>query len=287
MLALTALQRFLPMRASGQLRELYASTAIKQLAIGMVALFEPIYYLQQGFTIAGLAAFIAVGYFFYFLLVPVSGRITLRYGYRRPFVISSFMVVGYYAALFALQWTWWAIAPLLMFFVLHKVLYWPTYHYDYIEYGDSKEEAREVSGRQAIEVTLAAVGPLLGGIIIHLSSFTVLYVVATILIMASNIPFLYGKENVVQHYFSISEAYKRFFRPEKRRFVVGVMADGGELVSQVFWPLFIFTSFVGGFVAFGGFMALSTLLAVTLLLYVGRLVDGAVLGGSESVVGAE
>ena len=77
--------------------KLYIAIAIRNLALGMVLLFEPVYiYLFFGESLPLAILFFAVIYGLYGVLAPFSGAIMGKIGHTKTILISLFLYFSYY-----------------------------------------------------------------------------------------------------------------------------------------------------------------------------------------------
>ena len=267
------LKRFFAIKASRQVRELYAADMIINLATAMVALFEPIYLWTQGFTLSGILYFYLGVYVLYFIFMPLGAKFARRFGYERAILLSTPFLVAFYLLLYLIhrdfQFTYFAVAAL----ALQKTFYWPAYHADFARFGRTDERGREVGNSLVINSLVYIIGPFLGGLIISFWGFNVLFMIIGVLILASNIPLMTTPEKFKSVPFSYWHAYRRLSYPENRRNFFGYFGFGEELIVLVVWPIFIY-SVIGDFLSVGSLVAGATLVTTLVLLYVGRLTDG-------------
>lgn len=267
------LVQFFPQHLSRQLRELYTAFTIGNLAVSLVMIFEPIFLYRLGFSIPNILSFYLAVYVLYFVLMPLGAKASLKYGYEKCIFIGSLFLVLYYLSLFGVQSSV-VFAPVAAAaLALQKVFFWPSFHYGFARYGEDAEEGREISGREVLDLILQSIGPFLGGLILYLSNFSTLFLVASILIVLSNVPLLVTREAFTPESFSYRDCYRRLINPEKRRVVVSFLGYGEELILLVLWPLFIYIVFVGDLLSLGSLIALTTFATIVVILYVGRLTD--------------
>ena len=266
------LSHFFPRHLAPQLRELYVTIGILNLATAAVMIFEPIYLLQRNYQLSGVIGFYLSVYLIYFFIMPLGAKVALRFGYNKSIIVSSLFLVGYYLSLLGLGSAPVFILIAIPSLAIQKALYWPGFHSEFARYGDPHEEAREVSNREAIDIMASVIGPFLGGLTLYLSNFSTLFIIVCLLILISNLPLLVTPEVFTPGEFSYLDAYRRLLAPENRRYVLSFFGYGEEFIVLVLWPIYMFT-FMGSFLSLGSLVAASTLLTTTIILYVGRLAD--------------
>ena len=265
-----------------EVKELYFSVAILDLAINMVALFEPIYLWQKAdFSLVHILLFYLGVYGVYFFILPLGAKIARGYGFEHSILYSSPFLILYYLALFAIPFSPWFIGAAIIAFAIQKTLYWPGYHADFAVYSNDGDRGREISNLAMVMSFTAVAGPFIGGILVHFFGFPVLFMIAAAAILASNVPLLSTKEIFGQaKNFSYFGAYRRLANRENSRKFFAYLGYGEELIFMVVWPVFIFT-IVKNNLSVGSLVAGATLLMMAILLYVGKLTDN---GNKRSVL---
>lgn len=259
-------------RLNKQLGGLYLAATILDFALAMVVLFEPVYLYRLGYSIEHILLYYVVVYSVYYFIVPLGGKFVARFGPARSMALSTVMLIGYYASLFAVQsvsvFFW--IAPL--FFALQKMLYWPAYHLEFILSSDQGERGKEFSGLWSLSTIVYIIGPVLGGVIIQQSGFNVLFILVMVLIMCSNIPLFLSP---VTYHGTLSSYWQMLIQPFTKlhvRSMVAYLALGEELIMLTIWPIFIALTFVS-YEKMGGAIAIATLITALVTLYIGKLID--------------
>lgn len=266
------LSHYFPRHLAPQLRELYATIGILNLAIAAIMIFEPIYLLERGYHLSGVIFFYLGVYLTYFFIMPLGAKVALRFGYNKSIIFSSLFLIGYYLSLLGLSYSPIFVITAIPAFAVQKALYWPGYHSEFARYGDSHEEAREVSTREVIDMIGFVIGPFFGGLILYFSNFNTLFIIACLLVLVSNLPLLMTPEVFTPGALSYFDSYRRLVEPENRRVVLSFLGYGEEFIVLILWPIYMF-AFMGSFLSLGSLVATATLLTAAIILYVGRLAD--------------
>lgn len=256
-----------------EIAELYISVAIKNFTVSMIALFEPIYlYKELGFSLAQIMLFFAVTYTVYLFLLPLGGKITARFGFEHTILYSAPLLIFYFGALYFAS-AYFALIYLAPFFLAsYKMLFWPAYHANFAHYGTLGKRGSEISRLGILNAMVVVVGPVLGGAIISIFNFPVLFAVVAILMMVSVIPLFTTKEKFKPSHFGYFHAFHRLVKSYYRRYTLGFMAYSEELVKLIVWPIFIF-AILKSYLTLGGLSSLTILLTAILGLFIGRIVD--------------
>jgi MFS family permease len=269
---LKTIKAFLATKLTRQVRELYLSASMVSFAVAMVAIFEPIYLYSRGFSLHQVLFFYLVIYSIYLFTIPLGAKFARKFGYEKSILLGTPFLALYYISLHLISINYLFVLVAVIAFAAQKSFYWPGFHADFARFGKNNERGREISNIMVITSILYIIGPFLGGLLISVWGFKLLFTVATILILASNLPLLSTPEKFKPTPFAYKDSFKRLFAKENRRNFFGFMGYGEELLSMVMWPIFIFIV-VKDFLSVGSLVALATLTTTIVLLFVGKMVD--------------
>lgn len=255
-----------------EISELYATVTIDSFAKSMVIIFEPIFLYSLGYSVQKILFFFLYLYILYFFLVPLGGKIAVKLGFEHALFYSVPFSIIYYLALYGISFF-----PLLFFIVpvisaLQRMFFWPAYHSNLAYYGQDGYRGRELSILKALELMVKIISPILGGLILKLSGFNILFIVVSILMFISVIPLFTTKEIFIPGRLSYWDCFKRLFAKKNKRDLFGFMGWGEEIVVGVIWPIFIFI-ILKNYFSVGFIIALSTFTTVLVMLYIGKLTD--------------
>lgn len=238
-------------------------------ALAAVIVFEPIYLWQKGYGVVAIMTYYIVVYGLYFFLAPLGGAIVATYGPERSIAASTVFLAAYYGALLLIPMSpiWFWVAPIC--FVLQKMLYWPAYHYDFLKNSDPEQQAKEYSALWSLSTAVAVLGPAIGGVVVALFGFPVLFSGAMLLILLSSIPLFRVKTVHELVPFSYREHLWLIFQRLNRRQLLGYLGLGEELIVLTIWPLFLALTFKN-YETFGGVVAAATLITALSILAFGE-----------------
>jgi len=266
------LKDFLPYKMKRQVKELFASTVLVNLALSMVMIFEPIYLYKIGYSLQKIMLFYLITYLIYFLIMPLGGKFARKKGYELGMLLGTILFSLFYIGLFFIEQY-----PFLFYLVpfilaLQKTFYWPAYHADFARFSDDSEEGREIGGFTMAVSLVYIIGPALAGFIIIQWGFGALFTFATIIFLASNIPTLITKEEFAIKDFSYKDAYLRLISKKNRKSFFAYLGFGEELIVLVVWPVFI-SIIITDIFDLGLIVALATLVTSVITLYIGKITD--------------
>ena len=119
------LSSFLAYRLTPQVKELYSSTLILNLALYMVLIFEPVFLYTIFITVQPLSVtleiilyFYLAVYVLYFLVLPWGAKFAQRFGYEHSIAVGSFFTALFYFCFWGIRGNWWLMPIAVIFYVL-------------------------------------------------------------------------------------------------------------------------------------------------------------------------
>ncbi len=265
-------REFLPNRIPRQLKELYLTMTILNFALASGMIFEPIYLYSVGYPLYIIMLFYFGVYFAYFFLMPLGGKVIKQKGFEHGIMYGSVFLILYLIFLLNIS-----VHPIFFFlaifaFAMQKTLFWPGYHADFAYFSQTEERGREIGVIAVIDALAFILGPLIGGIIVGVFGFAALFTVMCFVILFSNIPIMTTREHFTPSTLSYIQPYKDLVDPAQRKYLIGHIGFGEELIVLTVWPIFIFVT-MQNYVNTGIAIAVSMLITSFVILYVGKLTD--------------
>jgi MFS family permease len=254
--------------------KLYLSVSIRNLALGMVLLFEPIYlYLYFGRSLPMTLVFFAVMFGGFGLLSPFGGRIMATIGTTKTILVSLFFYFAYYLALFFFPVSFWLVPLSIVFAIVGMALFWPAFHVDFARFSSQKTRGSQVGKMNVMSIIPVAISPALGGWILASLGYPALFAAVLVVLIASALPLFYCKETHEVYSDSYQDAWKRAFKKENWGANIGFVSAGLEsVIYMFFWPLFLF--FVtANFDSMGGIVSGAFGISVLFMLYIGKVAN--------------
>ena len=259
-------------RPKRELRELYLFLFFFAFAGSLVAIFLPVFLLQLGFSLSGIAFYYAIHYTIYVVLMPLGAQFAARFGYERslamstPILIVHFLLLSQLPNYPSLFW----IAPGIL--ALHKIFYWPAYHANFATFSDAGNRGTEQSWVRLIAFSSGIVGPTLGGFVALRFGFSALFIVAAASLVLAVLVMLRTDEHQAEADFPYASPWQFLRRPTQRRLIVAMIGWGENLIHMVYWPIFLFTVFQNT-AQLGLVISAATALAMALGFGIGELSD--------------
>ncbi|MBU1148514.1 MFS transporter [Patescibacteria group bacterium] len=256
-----------------EINELYLSSAIRKFGLGMITLFEPIYFYLYFGSIQKTLVYLIIQYVLYFFLAPLGGKIFSKIGLKRSILISMPILCLYYLGLYNIGLGLGMVVAIGLLNLLFKLFFWPAFHTDF-----AKFSKREIRGRQTSRLTLITtmvevLGPLLGGLIIVKFGYPVLFIIIMILLIASTFPLFMSPEIYETYSFTYKQAISRVFTKSRLRRTLAFAAQGAESKVAIWiWPLFLYMLFAD-FAKIGYLTSGILFITAVLIIFLGKQLD--------------
>ena len=239
--------------------ELYISTIIRNFAISLIAIFVPVYLYTLGYTLQQIVFYYAIVYTGAFFLAPLGGKFSARFGFEHCMLYSVPMLIFYYLILYIIPSCSFCFFISAIMLAFYKSIFWPAYHANFAHYGNHERRGREISTLNSLVFLATIAGPILGGIILTVFGFKVLFVIVCLILFTSIIPLFTTLENFKPDKFEYPEAFKRLFNPKFRKTRIAFMASGEDIIVSACWPIFVFVTLANytdlGFITSGAMVA--------------------------------
>ncbi|HEB01419.1 MAG TPA: MFS transporter [Candidatus Portnoybacteria bacterium] len=269
-----------------EISELYASIAIKNFALSMIAIFEPVYIYLIFQSLQAVVLYYAAVYTLYFFMVPLGGKAASRFGFEHAMLYSLPLLILYYLTLWAVPLYHSLIFLAVILLVVFKIFYWPAYHANFAHYGNPRYRATEISTSRVIRSLVWIIGPIIGGVILKFFGFSILFLVVAILVLGSAIPLFTTREKFEPAHFSYWRPFERLIKSYgtyKRRFFLAFIGHGADFIEIVFWPIFIYLV-VKSYLGLGLITSIVTLVGILVTLVMGKLVDRSTKRGRKKIL---
>jgi MFS family permease len=252
-----------------EIQEVYLHSFLFKLGVNLIAIFLPLYILDIGFGPLSVFLFFLAYYSVYLFVSWPFAAIAARLGYKRTSLLASPFILAFYIILRTVDHTPMTLYGTGILGGLAFNLYWMGMNPEVAE--SSHDDTRdEETGVFFSMPTLASLfSPLVGGLILAVYSFNVLFLVAAALIGASFLPFLFSRE----HHAGMEHSMSFFL---SRSHLMDYLAYTGQgfhtIGKKVLWPLYL-AVVIQGSVSIGGAGSLQALGGAAMSLSIGALLD--------------
>ena len=220
-----------------ELNELYACMTIRSFAFSMITIFIPIFLLKIGYGLTDVLLYFLIQSVVYCGAVFIAGHVDARFGFKHAILFSSPVFIAFFALLYTLQSEQWPLALLAGVWAVANALFWVSYHTDFSRFSEKGKTGKQVGISKIMASGSTILGPVVGGIILTLFSFEVLFILVSLLLIISTIPLFFSKDIHQPISFSIKELFTDFNPKE----ALGFLTHGFESSMLVeVWPIFVF-----------------------------------------------
>ncbi len=254
-----------------ELNELYASVAIRAFAFALTGVFIPVYLYQLGYSFTTIFLFYGILGLVTAISSLISAKVFSKIGLKHCMLISIPFLITLFALLYTLETFRWPMILLSLTYGIHAAFFWVPYHIDFTRSSDKRQRGMQVGFSKIIATVFAAMGPLVGGLILAFFGFHILFATVIIFLIGSIIPLFLSKEIHQPFHFSLKE----FFHGQRLRDISGFLGYGAEMrLGYVVWPLFIFIFILGEkYIYLGLVSSLALSSGVIFMFIAGRLSD--------------
>ena len=221
--------------------ELYGFSVLYSFAAALILIFEPVFFFVEGFSLAWIAGYYAAHYILYLILLPIGARLAGRFGMERSLAVSMPLFVVYFLTLATIPTFPGLFYMAWILLSLFKTFYWPAYHAEISKFGDQRNLGTEISWLMAINSGVGVFGPLIGGVVVTIFGFPVLFVMAACLALVAGFPLLRTKERLKPVKIKYATPWKLLSQDSLRMVRWGMAGWAADLVYLVFWPIMMFT----------------------------------------------
>ncbi|MEA3293067.1 MAG: MFS transporter [Patescibacteria group bacterium] len=254
--------------------QFFISIIFREFALGLVMIFEPIYlYLYFGKSISLTLLFFALIHGFASFLAVFGGRIMAKVGFNRAILFSHFFFFLYFLSLFSVYKSIFFIFLAIIFNVIGKTLFWPSFHTDFVRFSSKKHRASEVANLNIASIAPVVFSPIIGGLILSKFGYSALFATTLIVLLFSAVPLFLSKKQSEVYADSYKNAWQRIFRKRNRKMNLSLMSCSGEMaINDYLWPLFMFVLLIK-YSMIGALTSFAIAFSVLFNLYVGKISD--------------
>ncbi len=252
-----------------ELNELYVSIAIRSFALSLIGLFVPIYLYKIGFSLSYIALFYLILFGVFTLFAFPTAKLCSKIGIKHTMLISIPLTIAGYLLLNLVPtygWLFWLV-PIL--FGICVITFWLGFHIDFSRFSQRKFRTEQIGVQNILCSIVAAMGPILGALIIIFFGFTVLFITGSALLFVSIIPLFLSKELFPSHNFSFKRFNKQIKISEGLSFMGAAIEQS---VASYLWPLFLFI-ILDSFLDIGIIFTITLFLSLISTVYISKVSD--------------
>tara|TARA_Y100000310_G_scaffold343359_1_gene450595 strand:+ start:2825 stop:3952 length:1128 start_codon:yes stop_codon:yes gene_type:complete len=254
-----------------KLREIYLNVSLQAFALALVSVFVPIYLLDLGYSLNEVLWFILVKWLVFGLASPLSAIVSSKIGFkhvmlfRLPLDIAALLLLGFIGDI--------GISIYLIAFLigLSFSLYVIPMASLFARYSHKLHRGMEVGKLVTFPHLAAVFSPLIGGWIASYFGFSILFIVASLILFLSVVPLFFSRE--MKPHVTFSFRKMEHFLKEDLGLVLGFMAGSiRQITLAVIVPLFVYLAL--GNIKEVGYVATLLLVGTAAFnLFIGKISD--------------
>lgn len=262
------------------LTPMYWNVFLRGLGVSMMGLFTPIFIFLIGQAEGGLIDGLRLVLIYLFLqrlgisiLALGVTKVVAKLGFRISLLLGSVLLVFYYL----IPGVWgeqvWVVYLMASISAVAIPFYWLSRHSILSMDGQKGKRGTEVGLVTLLTRGSAMLSPVVGGVILGLFGFKVLFIVGAVIVVFSSVPPFFMDHHVKDGSVSV-KGFLGWAKDKKNLHrLSGFVGEGWEgVVSAFFWPVYIFL-IVGSFEVLGGMISAVLLLSSLMVFLAGRVFD--------------
>lgn len=218
-----------------EIQEVYLHSFLFKLAVSMVAIFLPLYILDLGYSPQHVFAFFLIYYIIYILFSFPNGYVASRIGYKHTSLLSSPFILIFYLLLRTEP----TVVQLYLIAIIGGLgfnMYWAGMNPEIATSSHSKNREEETGYFYSMPTIATMISPLVGGLILALYNFQILFLFTAIFIAGSFAPFLFSKE----HHDGMEMNVGSFLKKDHFTDFMTYFGKGFNSIGRkVLWPLYL------------------------------------------------
>lgn len=251
-----------------EIQEVYLHTFLFKLGVKLVSIFIPFYILELGLGLSTVFLFFLIYYGSYLVFSWTNALICSRIGYKHTMLLSSVPILVFYFLLRGAE-TAPEIYTLALLGGFSFNLYWTGMHPETASSSHKKSRDKEAGFFFSMPSLASIMAPVIGGLILAVFSFQVLFGTTVGLIALSFLPFFLTKE----HYTGMDLNLRDFISDyQTNDFLTFFFKGFNSMGKKMLWPAYL-AVIIGGSLNIGGAGAFRALGGAIMSIAVGQLAN--------------
>lgn len=252
-----------------EVQEIYLHRFLFRLALAAISIFLPLFIHDLSGSVFPVFWFYAIFYGTFILFVLPAALLATRIGYKKTSMLASPVIIGFYLLLRSLETMSGQVYLAAFLGGAGLVTYWIGMNAEMATGSHSDHRGQETGVFFSMPELAAVIAPLLGGGLITLYGFELLFLAVILLVVASFVPFLFSDDHYDGMDANLSAVFNRDHALDFATFVFNGMQSIGR---RVVWPLYL-AVIVTGALNIGGAGSAMALGGAVFSLLLGSFVD--------------
>lgn len=219
-----------------EIQEIYLHRFLFQLALGTVTIFLPLYLYELNVPITHVFLFFTVFYGVFLVAAWPVAHLAARIGYKHTSFLSSPFILGFYLVLRSLEAPGMVVYAAAVLGGVGFLIYWIGMNAEMARNSHEGHRDKETGYFFSVPYIASVVSPFIGGLIIAVYGFNVLFLFAAATIAASYAPFIFSRE----HYAGMETQPDTIFSwNHLNDFLTFYFRGVNSMGKKVVWPLYL------------------------------------------------
>lgn len=256
-----------------ELTELYISSMLRTFAVSVLMVFVPFYLYQIGYPVYSILGFFAF-YFTARILTDIAASyFVARFGPKHSMVIAcvaEIIMAAMFLTLKDYHWQLWIVGVISG---LSASFFFIAYHVEFSKIKHPNHVGKEVGNMQIFQKIAAIAGPLIGGVAGSFFGPKYIFIIASLVLVASLWPLFRTKEPVRLHQ---KLDYRAIPLKKTIRDYISYIGLGIENTLSInLWPLYVSLFALTGsvYAQLGALTSFSVLASIFAAHMIGRYID--------------
>lgn len=256
-----------------ELSEVYASMFLRSLALGIIAIFVPIYLYKVGFSISSILLMYVVWFVARIFYVYGIAKMVNSIGPKHTIAFATVIHIVFLTMLMTIQDLHWPLFLLALVGSFATSAFVIAFEVDFSKVKHTEHGGKELGYEQIFERIGAVVGPLIGGLVASFIDPRYTIALAIIVLCGSLVPIFMSAEPTHIHKKMVIKEFP--YKRHLRDFTSSVALSVENAISGIIWPIFISVVFLttNTFAKLGLLTSISTAVALIAIYSIGKLVD--------------
>jgi MFS family permease len=270
------LEKITGVKLSQDIAYLYFNRVLVQAAFGLITGFGTLFFYEKfgGELYKVLILFVFL-YAAFAILNHLSAILIKKLGMRKLMIFSLLSLAIMFLS--RIMWDYSPMISLGLYFVtfsVYKSFYWIPYHVEFAAFTDIKTRGKQTAILYNIGDLFSAVLPFIGGFILSLWGYNVLFILGFIFVVLSIAPLYKINETKEAYTWSLRRLFSEIKDKDNRPMVWSNLGNGmQQAIAATIWPIFVFISVEGDYVKFGSILAVVTVILIIVRGIVGKFLD--------------
>ncbi|HCU71150.1 MAG TPA: hypothetical protein DIC35_05380 [Candidatus Moranbacteria bacterium] len=256
-----------------EMNEMYISHGIFNFALGLISVFIPIYFYKLGYSISMILFFFLLNSLAFVLFSYAGVRVVSKIGVKHSMLLASATSIIFFIGMRFIDFYPMLFFALPVLRAFNMILYNYSFHLNFFRHSDKKDRGKEVSMIQASATSASMLSPFLGGLILKFTSFPVLFIIGSLLILAAMIPLFLSKDSYETLSFDKKELFAGIFKRKNLSLVASFSGYAIESwIGFIVWPIFLYITLFN-FESVGAVTSLAAFLTFVIFYFMGKATD--------------